>query len=97
MAIMCTVCSEWYPAAGRDTLDICPTCLDKNFSGAWPPLDWAAPRVETARENLEACVRASDASRQITLSPRQVQAMRRMHERWAARSDAAIRQWEDDA
>lgn len=31
----------------------------------------------------------------LTLTPLQVQAMRRLHERWQARSEAAIRQWED--
>lgn len=93
--IICTICSLWYPQEARDTIDICPTCLDKNFSGAWPPLDWAAPRVETARDALEAYV--DSVPRQITLTPRQVQAMRRMHERWAARSDAARAQWEEEA
>ena len=79
--ICCVVCGEWYTRPGRNTLDICDSCYLENFSGAQPPLDWAAPVV---RETL-------------TLSPRQVQAMRRLHERWAARSDAARAQWDGKA
>ena len=70
MAIIDTVCGTWYQRPGRDTLDICPDCVSQNFAGAQPPLDWAAPV----------------ASETITITPRQVQAMHRMHERWAARS-----------
>ena len=89
MALCCTVCGCWYDRPGRDTLDICEPCYQANFARAELPLDWAAPG---ARETLEAYV---DSSRQLTLTPRQVDAMRRMHERWAARSDAARAQWEE--
>lgn len=88
--LMCTICGLWYPQVGRDTLDICTSCWQENFAGS-QELRVDAPTVS---ETLEA---SALASRLLTLTPRQVQAMRRMHERWAARSDAAIRQWEEEA
>ena len=80
MAICCTICGQWYPQVGRDTLDICGPCWQANFHGS-QELRVDAPSVAEA----------------ITLTPRQVQAMRRMHERWAARSEAARTQWEEEA
>lgn len=71
MSIACTICGTWYSTAGSDRLDICPTCWEANFAGAQPPLDWAAPQVEGT----------------VTLTPRQVQALHRMHQRGQARED----------
>ena len=88
--LMCTICGLWCPQVGRDTLDICPDCYTQNFAES-QELRVDAPSV---RETLEAYV--DSAPRQITLTPRQVQAMRRMHERWAARSEAARAQWEEE-
>ena len=82
MALCCTVCGTWYPSAGLDRLDICTPCLDLNFSGAQPPLDPCAPRDPpaldvSARAALEAFVDNAHA-----MTPRQVEAMRRMAARW---------------
>lgn len=71
--IMCTVCSEWYRTSEGDRLDICPDCYRTNFAGAQPPLDvWAS-----ARDALDAFVDTAHA-----LTPRQVQALRRLAARW---------------
>ena len=82
MAICCTVCGGWYEHPGRDTLDICEGCWP-NFSGASPPLAW--PEV-SAREALEAYVSSG-----VTLTPRQVQALWRMHLRQAGEEDGCPR------
>lgn len=84
MSIACTVCGEWVPSPGRDRLDICKTCFSQNFAGS-QELQQGAPRVETAREALEAYV--DSVPREIPITPRQVNAMRRMQERWAQEED----------
>ena len=78
--ICCTVCGDWYPHSGRDRLDICDGCWP-NFAGASPPLDVHAPM---AREALEAYVEAPVETGH-PLTPRQVQALARMHVYWQRR------------
>lgn len=73
MSISCTICGMWYATPDRDTIDICPDCFLTNFSGAMPALDPCGP---AARAALEAYVTAP-------VTPRQGQALRRLHERWA--------------
>ena len=82
MSLCCVICGMWFPAIGSDRLDICTDCYLQNFAGSQPPLDPGAPRNPprldvSAREALEAFV---DNAHQLT--PRQVQAMRRMAIRW---------------
>lgn len=87
MSIACTVCGLWYYTEDRDTLDICPDCVSRNFAGIHPPLDPCAP---TAREALSAYV---SSARQLT--PRQVDAMRAIHARWEAEATRRLAEEED--
>ena len=84
MFLPCSVCGESYRMTGthnRDRLDMCMPCFDKNFSGASPPLDVHTPM---AREALDAYVEAPvETGHQLT--PRQVQALARMHVYWQRR------------
>jgi hypothetical protein len=69
MSICCVICGLWYPSDGHDTLDICDTCFQKNFSGAHPPLALDV----SAREALDAYVSSAHP-----LTPRQVETMARL-------------------
>ena len=71
--ICCVICGLWYPADARDRLDICLPCVELNFAGN--PLD--AP---DAREALEAYVYPDHQ-----MTPRQAQALARMHVYWQRR------------
>jgi hypothetical protein len=73
--LFCTICGLGYHAVGSDRIDICAECWRENFAGS-QEMQQGAPRVETAREALEAYV--DSVPREITITPRQVQAMRRM-------------------
>ena len=70
----CTVCGTWYDGVGISRYDVCTDCWRHNFAGA---LDLHAP---SAREALEAYV-----STPPPLTPRQVQALARMHAYWQRR------------
>ena len=73
----CTVCGFWYPGCRIDRLDICEPCYTANFAGASPPLDIHA---SLAREALEAYVYTTHQ-----MTPRQAQALARMHVDWPRR------------
>lgn len=79
--VCCVVCGDWFPHVGPDRLDICDDCLALNFTAsqdqhARAPRDPPPPDPLT-REALEAFV---DSAHPLT--PRQVEAMRRMAEAW---------------
>ena len=74
--LFCTICGEHYHAVGSDRIDICAACWRENFSGAQE----LQPDAPSAREALEAY--AFPQPRQLTLSPRQVNHLRRMQARW---------------
>lgn len=86
MAICCCVCGEWVPSVGPDRLDICADCMTLNFPAVQdqhdpgPPAPAPAPG---ARAALEAFV---DTAHPLT--PREVEAMRRMAEAWRLQEDA---------
>lgn len=65
--LTCTVCGLWYPTLGSDRLGICADCYTQNFAGAQPPFD----------------VRHAPDTSEQALTPRQLQALRRVAERWA--------------
>lgn len=91
--VCCVVCGDWFPHVGPDRLDICGECLTLNFSGTQPPLDVGAraaleaedpwqppahvPASATARAALEGFLASAHQ-----MTPRQVEAMRRMAEAW---------------
>jgi hypothetical protein len=66
MCICCTVCWEWYTTTLQDTLDICLHCTRANFSGN-------LLETPSAREALDAYV---------SMTPRQLDALRSLHARW---------------
>lgn len=79
VSIACTVCGLWYPEAASDRLDICPACLTLNFP-ALQDLDRApVPGDVSARQALDASLASAHQ-----MTPRQCQAIRRIHERWEA-------------
>jgi hypothetical protein len=86
--ITCTVCSEEYWPTGRWRDDICPGCFDANFAASQELRVEDAPVTDAQREAdhrryVEACQAATPS-----LTPRQVEAMRRMAERWRHEEDA---------
>jgi hypothetical protein len=78
MSISCVICGLWYPEDARDRLDICPECRRMNFAGSQELLGHEPEQLEMQRA-LDAYV-----SVQPPPSPLQVEAMRRVHQRWEA-------------
>ena len=83
----CTVCGLCYPSAEMDRHDRCIHCYDKNFSGQQPPLEPPTAPGLSPRAGREALEVYISSAHQMT--PRQVEAMRRMQARWAAQQEDA--------
>jgi hypothetical protein len=80
--ITCGVCGDAYWPAGRWREDICATCFAMNFAASQELRVEDAPVTDAQREAdhrryVEACQAATPP-----LTPRQMDAMRRMAERW---------------
>jgi hypothetical protein len=73
MLLTCTVCGDPYAPRGNDCSGMCLPCFQGNFAGAMPPLSWWEE---------------APPPETVTVTPRQVKAMRRMAERWAQEEDA---------
>jgi hypothetical protein len=88
--VICTVCGDAYLPRGRWRDDTCDPCFTQNFAASQELRLQDAPVTDAQREAehrryVEACQAATPP-----LTPRQMDAMRRMAARWRQEEDDGV-------